>query len=31
MRSFRPLPLMSAMALAFCGVAHGQSLLELYD
>jgi len=31
MRSFRPLPLISAMALAFCGVAHGQSLLELYD
>ena len=31
MRFFRPLPLVSAMALAFCGVAHGQSLLELYD
>ena len=31
MRSFRPLPLISAMALAFCGMAHGQSLLELYD
>ena len=31
MRSFRPLPLVSAMALAFCGMAHGQSLIELYD
>ena len=31
MRSFRPLPLISAMALAFCGMAQGQSLLELYD
>ena len=31
MRSFRPLPLISAMALACCGMAHGQSLLELYD
>jgi len=31
MRSFRPLPLISALALAFCGMAHGQSLLELYD
>jgi outer membrane protein len=31
MRFFRPLLLVSAMALAFCGVAHGQSLLELYD
>ncbi len=31
MRSFRPLPLISAMALAFCGMAHGQSLVELYD
>jgi len=31
MRSFRSLPLISAMALAFCGMAQGQSLLELYD
>ena len=31
MRSFRPLPLISAMAMAFCGMAQGQSLLELYD
>jgi outer membrane protein len=31
MRSFRTLPLISAMALSFCGMAQGQSLLELYD
>jgi len=31
MRSFRTLPLISAMALSFCGLAQGQSLLELYD
>ena len=31
MRSFRTLPLISAMALSFCGMAQGQSLLELYE
>jgi len=31
MRSFRTLPLISAMALSFCGMAQSQSLLELYD
>jgi len=31
MRSFRTLPLISAMALSFCGLAQGQSLLELYE